>query len=440
MKRKALLAVCMLLVTMLFLNGCATEDTPYDLNDQKGYNVSVKYDANGGLFTDNTTVIMDSYNISDMAINSQGQVEIALLPPDDQGRGTDAFAPRKNGYFLAGWYTQRTATNNEDGTISYTYGGKWNFEKDVLALDPDGDYHAAEPELTLYASWIPLFEVQIFDLASGEQISTMAFDPTVENEILLPTWDESTGAVKMNGFPEREGFTFNGAYYDELGENPVTTENLEHPGMIDEEYGSGCFTSMKLYVDYMEGEWYNIYSAEQFAENASLKGNYILHADLDFTDEIWPTTLMYGNFTGTIEGNGYTIKNIDLRQTNNKKVNAGLFGNLTENAKLNNVNFENISFTIESGTLMTGTSFGLFAGTISDGATLENVAVANSTLNIDSGCYFGSDDYSIGLICGMGNDTKLESSGITCMAVGDAPETVNITVNGNTVTLTFSEQ
>ena len=209
--------------------------------------------------------------------------------------------------------------------------------------------------------------------------------------------------------------------------------------MIDEEYGSGCFTSMKLYVDYLEGEWYNIYTAEQFADHASLKGNYILHADLDFSDEIWPTSLMYGNFTGTIEGNGFGIKNVDLRQTNNKKVNAGLFGNLTADAKLNNVNFENVSFTIEAGTLMKGTSFGLFAGTISDGASLESVTVTNSTLKIDSGCYFGDDDYAIGLICGMGSDSKLDPSGINCMAVGDAPETVNITVNGNTVTLVFSE-
>ena len=67
------------------------------------------------------------------------------------------------------------------------------------------------------------------------------------------------------------------------------------------------------------------------------------------------------------------------------------------------------------------------------------MSVTNSTLKIDSGCYFGADDYSIGLVCGMGSDAKLDTSGITCMAVGDAPETVNITVNGNTVTLEISE-
>lgn len=439
MKRKALLAACLLLVTMLFLNGCAPNKTPYELNDLDNFTVSIKYDANGGLFTDNTTVITDSYNIADLAPNDQGQVQIALLPPDDPGRGTDAFAPRNNGYFLAGWYSNRLETTDEAGNITYSYEDKWDFENDLLSLDPNGNYTASKPELTLYAAWVPLFEIELYALDSGEKVSTMTFDPTVTEEVLIPAWDETTGTVKMNGFPEREGYTFNGLFYDELGSQAVSTASVSHPGTVDTSTGTAADISMKLYVDYLEGDWYQIYNAEQFADNASLKGNYILQADLDFSDEIWPTNLMYGNFTGTIEGNGHTIKNIDLRQTNNSKVNAGLFGNLTEDAKLNNVIFDHASFTIEAGTRVKGTSFGLLAGTISDGAVLTDVRVANSVLKIDSGCYFGADDYSIGLICGMGSDTKLDPSGITCTAVGDAPETVNITVNGNTVTVAIGE-
>lgn len=439
MNRKALLAACLLLVTMLFLNGCAPQKTPYELNDHDNYTVSVKYDANGGLFTDNTTVIMDSYNISEMTPNGQGQVQLALLPPDDSGRGTDAFSPRNNGYFLAGWYSKRVESTDEVGNVTYTYEGKWDFENDLLSLDPNGDYTASEPQLTLYAAWIPLFEIELYAIDTGEQVSTMTFDPTVTEEVLVPAWDETTGTVKMNGFPERDGYTFNGAFYDEQGNEAVSTAAIAHPGSVDVATGTGTDITMKLYVDYLEGDWYHIYNAEQFADNASLKGNYILHADLDFSEEIWPTSLMYGNFTGTIEGNGHTIRNIDLRQTNNSKVNAGLFGNLTEEATLNNVIFDHASFTIEAGTRVKGTSFGLFAGTISDGATINEVKVTDSTLKIDSGCYFGADDYSIGLICGMGSDAKLDPTGISCIAVGDAPETVNITVNGNTVTLVISE-
>ena len=434
MNRKAILAAGMLLVTMLFVSGCAPKQTPYEINDQQNYNISVKYDANGGLFTDNTTVIVDSYNASDLTANDQGQVEIALLPPSDPGRGTDAFTARKNGYFLAGWYAEREETVDDAGNISYTYGGKWDFENDLLKLDANGEYTASQPELTLYAAWIPLFEIELYALDTAEPVSTMTFDPTLTDEILVPAWDEATGTVKMNGFPSRDGYTFNGAFYDEQGTEGVTTETIAHPGVIDEATGTASQTSMKLYVDYLEGEWYHIYNAAQFAENASLKGNYILHADLDFAEEIWPTSLMYGNFTGTIEGNGHTIKNVSAVQTNNSKVNAGLFGNLTESARISNVTFENASFTIEKGSRVTGASFGLFAGTISEAAALENVNLSYCALMIDSGCYFTSDDYSIGLICGMGSSDKLSSEGIRCEAVGDDKASMTIMVSGNTVT------
>ena len=439
MKRKALLAAGVLLVTMLFVSGCSAKKTPYEINDQDKYNVSVKYDANGGLFTDNTTVIVDSYNVSDLTANDQGQVEIALLPPDDSGRSTDAFKARKNGYFLGGWYTGRTEVVDELGNISYTYEGKWDFAADRLKVDPNAEYSASQPELTLYAAWIPLFEIELYALDTNQVVSTMTFDPTTTDVIQMPVWDETTGTVKMNGFPNRDGYTFNGAFYDNQGKDAVTTETIVHPGVIDEATGTATQTAMTLYVDYLEGEWYHIYNAEQFKENASLKGNYILHADLDFSDVIWPTNLVYGNFAGTIEGNGFAIRNVDLVQSNNSKVNAGLFGNLTETASISNVIFDNVSFTIKAGTRVKGATFGLFAGSISEAAQLDGVSIINSALKIDSGCYFGADDYSIGLICGMGSDAKVDPSGITCIAVGDAPETVDITVNGNIVTLAFNQ-
>ena len=194
---------------------------------------------------------------------------------------------------------------------------------------------------------------------------------------------------------------------------------------------------LKLYVDWHEGEWYRIYTVDQFIESASLNGNYELFADLDFKDEIWPTTFMYGNFGGVIKGNGHTIKNVEFTQTNNSKVNAGLFGHITDTASISDLSFENITFTIKAGTRKVGTSYGLFAGTLSDKASITNVNILNSHLQIDSSCYFGVDDYTIGLACGMGDSSKLTSAQIDCTAVGDEPETVKITTNGNEVTVDF---
>ena len=433
LKIKALLTACLLLVTLTFVTGCAEEVNPYEVNDAESYNVSVRYDANGGIFTTNTSVIVDSYNVYELSAGSDGNVEIALRSPDDSRRGNDAFAAVNNGYFLAGWYTERT----EQADGSYTYGGLWDFEADRLAVNAAEAHSAAEPVVTLYAAWVPLFEIEFYALDSGDYLDSFTFNPTTVVELKLPEWDEETGAIEMYHFPNRSGYTYSGAYYDAAGSEPVETETLAHTGVIDYETGTAQDYSMKLYVEWTEGEWYHIYNVEQFLDNASVNGNYVIHEDLDFAGEIWPTSLMYGSFAGSIQGNGHTFKNIEVIQTNNSKVNAGMFGSLTETAALSDLTFENVTFTIQAGTRVVGTSFGLLAGTISGDASFDNVQIVSSTLQIDSACYFGVDDYVIGLLCGMGNADVLDYSGISCTAVGDNAGSVQITVAGNEVTVEF---
>ena len=438
-KIKATLFALTTLAAITFVSGCSSEETPYEINNSENYNVSVKYDANGGNFTTNTSVIVDSYNITDMQKNSAGEAEIALISPDNSSRGNDAFTAIKNGYFLAGWYATRTETGvDSDGNPVYTYSDKWNFEEDLLKVDASGSYTAEEPVITLYAAWVPVFEIEFYSLDSGDYIDSITFDPTTDSEIKVPVWDEETGAVEMYDFPEKSGYTFDGVYYDAEGTQAVEADVVEHSGELNYETGTADNNVMKLYIKWVEGEWYHIYTAEQFVDNASVEGNYEIYADLDFTDEIWPSSLMYGNFNGTINGNGHVFKNISLEQTNNSKVNAGLFGNLTENSEIADLIFENVNFTIKSGTRVVGTSFGLLAGTISGDAKLTGVKVLGSTMKIDSGCYFGVDDYSIGLLCGMGNADVVPDAEITCEATGDNPESVSIVVSGNTVTVDIS--
>ncbi|MBR4278914.1 MAG: hypothetical protein IKT34_01940, partial [Clostridia bacterium] len=79
-KIKAALLVFALALT-LFATSCADEPTPYEQYDTENYTVSVRFDANGGYFDTNVSIITDSYNISDMQKNSGGMVEIPLLAP-----------------------------------------------------------------------------------------------------------------------------------------------------------------------------------------------------------------------------------------------------------------------------------------------------------------------------------------------------------------------
>ncbi len=436
---KSILLVLLSLVTIAFVTACSAEVVPYETNDAENYTVSVKYDANGGIFTTNTSVIVDSYNVADMDKNSNGNVEIALLSPDNSNRGNDAFTAINNGYFLAGWYAERIEVSSNDGKPVYEYSKKWDFEKDLLEVDPEKEYSSAEPVITLYAAWVPLFEIEFYSVDSGEYMDSYIFDPTAVEEISVPSWDEETGAIEMFSFPSRAGYTFNKAYFDENCEQELEGESLKHPGVVNYETGTAENNILKLYVDWTEGEWYRIYNTEQFLDNASVKGNYELYADLDFEGEIWPTAFMYGNFGGEIRGNGHTMKNIEFVQTNNSKVNAGLFGYLTETANIHDVTFENVSFTIKAGTRVVGTSYGLLAGTISTDAKLSNVHILDSALSIDSSCYFGVDDYSIGLVCGMGDATAVDTAEIECIVVGDDTNSLDVTVNGNSVTVSYAE-
>ena len=121
-KIKAIALAALLLVTLIFVTGCAQEISPYEQNTMDGYSVSVRYDANGGFFTTNTSIIVDSYDLSQLPTDGSGNAQAALLAPEDARRGNDAFTAIKSGHFLAGWYTERTET--ADG---YVYSGKGDF-------------------------------------------------------------------------------------------------------------------------------------------------------------------------------------------------------------------------------------------------------------------------------------------------------------------------
>ncbi len=422
-------AVLALLIVLAARSG-GRSNSPYDQNDAAGNTVSVKFDANGGFFTTNTAVIVDSYDPAKLP-QSDGKLQIPLLAPEDGARGKEnAFAATKNGCFLAGWYAERR--ENSDGTI--TYGQKWDFETGRLELDADGSYTSSQPVLTLYAAWVPLFEVEFYDLDSGEMLDSYSFNPTSGKMLEVPAWDTETGAMELHHFPERSGYTFRQAFYDAEGTQPVSDAQIAHTGLVDEATGTAQDPVMKLYIQWDEGQWYRISTVEQFLENASVSGSYEILADLDFEGEIWPTALMHGNFTGTLRGNGHTLKNITLTQNDNSKVNAGLFGSLADTAVLEDLHLENVTFTIKAGTRVAGTSYGLLAGTVSGGASLSGVTVAESTLAVDSGCYFGTDEYAVGLVCGTGQ-TDVDYSGITAKAVGEQPENVTISVSGQTVTV-----
>lgn len=444
---KYLIATSLLVLAVLALSACAGNwGTPYPSLDEQGYTVSVKFDANGGVFAGTSDVtVVDVFSPANAETNAKGEKEFSLLSPDDPLRKEGAFSISRNGYFLAGWYTERTLRTNESGAPvdefgvptsesnkeqGYTYSGLWNFDTDTLKLKIDGTETSETPVLTLYAAWIPYIDYEFYT-ESGDLIGT-----TELIDLDLPAWDENSGKMDLKRFPDRDGMTFDSAYLDTALTVPLT-EKINGTDYVDYTTGTTSTEKIKIYTKWLEGDWFKIYNAKQFFNNSRLGGNYIICADLDFSDTVWSPTMATGKFTGTILGGGYKFSNITVVQGDASKTSGGLFGSIDEGATIENVTFENITYTIEAGSRMQGASFGVLAGSVSDSATLSGVAVTG-TLYISENCYPQSD-YKIGLLCGSGNTANIDLSGISCLPAEEGSEKIGIEVDENgTVTVTFN--
>ena len=449
----------LLILTLIFvlaaalMVSCGGSKGPYGGYDEEGYTVSIKYDANGGYFSTNISTIVDTYSLSSLPSGSNGEKLVTLVSPDNSIRGqANYFLPQRTGYFLAGWYTERAAVTDgagneldEDGNIAsesgkpvaYNYSGKWDFENDRLPVDPDEVEGADTPVLTLYAAWAPRFSYDFYDINTGELIDSYVFDPIYINEITVPEWNATTGQIDMHEFPKVNNKTFSAVYLDSAGTTPVTEATIAHSGVINYENATTSGNVMNLYVDMLEGNWYNIYTADHFIKNASPSGNYNIMADLDFTGKGWKNTLTYGTFTGTINGNGYTFSNITVTQNDAKKGDAGLFGTIAATASINDLKLENVTLNIESGSLSGTASFGLLCGTLADAASLTDVQISGKIVITPTPLI--TESTAVGLLCGSGSVGTVDISGITCEALeptNEYTDPISLTVEGNKVSIT----
>ncbi len=424
---KYLIATAVLATAAVAVTGCSQWAPVYEHMDEEGYTVSVRFDANGGVFANREGVsLVDVFNASAYDADGDGKAEIKVIAPDDEARKTAGnYAASRTGYFLAGWYTERTPRVNADGEAlddygelvsvsgreqGYTYGGKWDFEKDRLTVDLSADHTAFEEQMTLYAAWIPYFNFEFYAQdANGafQKIEGHAVDQL--KEIALPAWDESTGKLNMGNVPTRDGMTFVEAFLDEEMTQPVTGSIA---GQVNETEGVCVEHTIKLYTTWREGNWFKIYTADQFFKNSTLNGSYEILADLDFEGKIWSPALASSEYKGTILGNGHTVRNVTVAQGDVSKINGGLFGALGNTAEIHDLTFENITYSIQAGSRMQDASFGLLAGTINAGAVLDGVTVSGSLI-LGKECY-PSETYNIGLLFGSGSyEGMMDSANIT---------------------------
>lgn len=441
-KIKYLLFTVMLLIAVCFVASCSQWDTPYDSLDEEGYTVSVRFDANGGIFAGTEDVyIVDVFN-------TNGKSEISLLAPNDPKRGTGAFEISKTKSIFVGWYTERQLRVDENGnpldaygvltSVSgreqgYTYSGKWDFDKSTFKIDPNKEYNSEENALTLYAAWVPSFVFDVYIENESGEFDLLMTKETLEIE--LPRWNDKTGKMDVKSLPAVEGKTFKEASltkdFTELVSGTVN-------GGIDYETGTMQGEGkVEIYTRYMDGVWFKITTPKQFKDNSRLDGCYMIEADLDFTGIVWSSTLASDGFKGKIIGNGHKMSNITVNQGNTSVMRGGLFGGIDAGAEITGVTFESITFNMNAGSLKAGASFGLLAGTISNEAVLSDITVSGA-FNISSKIY-PDTDYSLGILSGNIIDTGIDASSITCQVTDDTEKlSIELQDNGQ-ITLIFAE-
>lgn len=459
MKKKISLfgLVLLLLTAVLCLASCSQWEPPYSSLGDEGYNISVRYDANGGIMKGRDGVsIVEVFSKDNATKLSDGSLGIYLLDPaDEENRQDGKIAVSKTGYFLAGWYTEKTPRVNEKGEAlddygeltsvsgreqGYIYSGRWDFEKDALAIDANKEYTAQEPVMTLYAAWIPFFEYEFLAQNGDGSFTSIATSDLMD--LKLPSWSVSSGKLAMGNFPEIEGKTFDTAYFDEAMTDEIT-EDISSDDFIDYEKGIATSTKIKIYTTWREGNWYKIYNARQFTTNSALDGNYIICNDLNFESVKWADTLALGTFRGTIvgeeEGRVYKFSNIYASQGEVMNGTAGLFGALGADAVISNISFENVTYTITGTGFLKGTetmSIGMLAGSAEDGVSLENVTVGG-TFHIDAGFVpMNANKYTVEFIFADGSEVSgVVSTGVACTYDEGCPVTAEVDAQSGTVTL-----
>ncbi len=421
-KRKIILIASAVLASVAVITGIViaiinANKTYYDTYEKEGYTVSVAFDTNGGTFKGSNSSIVDLFHPDE--VGSEG---ITLLAPDDTRRDKNNVMQITNpGYFLAGWYTERTPVDENNPEAGYVYSGRWDFETNKLRIDPNFDYSADDPALTLYAAWVPYYKFEIY--TKDESGNDLLLSTVSALNLTIPDWRDGDASLAMDNFPTRDGYTLIPSSVEYLTNDvieTVTDTKKVITGKWDVVTATSLTPTIKLMTEWQEGTEYRIYTENDLVKNADLNGYYQIYADLDFTEIEWPSTFLNGKFNGKIYGNSHTVSGVSFESASRGRTSNGLFSSFGENAYIENLTFENITHTVDLADVVQGTTFGLLAGSAGDGASFKNVKISGSLVFGDNCAELvGNENFTVKKVIGSGNTDGITEVEITVTKKND---------------------
>lgn len=366
---KVLICLAALLAAMFVLAACDKYGAAhYDYLVTFNYNV---VDANGNPRDD----------IAEQYLGVQKDSLISIKPGY-----SDRFDEVKiNGYYVEGWYLAVDA--NEDGVPDrgadgkVVLGKKWDFAKDRV-----------NENITLYANMKHSATLFIIDKAQADKVAQIQqrIEEGVNFMTMTDAEKEGYGIVAKTRdgdnikkptagsmLPAKKGYTWLETYYTD----PECTEVFawDEPIVLEND--------VFLYVDFIEGSWSLIRTANDFIKSVDGTKKMWVMNDIDFTG----VDYVGYNVNVEINGNGFTLRNIKLQQTATRQsTNMGLFKTIGALANIHDLNIDNAKVEITLNvSITTQVNIGFFAGEAYAGARLKNINVTASTYTFKLSDKFG---------------------------------------------------
>ncbi len=302
MKRKFEIIISIVSIALCFAVFAACDDT------QTHDGVKVVYMLEGGTFQNADGSVVQYY---DFAKGTQNRIK----PLQEFAKDSDLV---NNGYDFQGWY--KTKTVNGDKA---TYSDLWDFEKDTVG----------DEGVTLYAYWTLTVKhtYEIRDYDTDEVVASV----TVEKDV--PFNDR---------FASRAGYTMIGAY--DANKN-AWDYDFVHPGGETD-------LAVVVYAKYIEGSYTVVTTASELKTASTRNNNIYLANDIDMQG----ATLSFENFKKEFLGGNHTVSNFtvlysdknkdlitDPEDDSKKSLAISLFPT-TSNAKIVDVNFENVTIDVST--------------------------------------------------------------------------------------------
>ena len=347
MKKKIQKSILLIILSLLFvvsvvvLAACDNEKDPNAIVEGKGNTVKV---------------VLDSIK--------SGTHDYRLKPGSpipEPGKTEGTTAPVAEGFIFDGYYE---GTLDSNGNV--IYGDKWDFSRKV------------SQDMTLYGKWLIQYKIRVNFVLDGK-VQAQFEDVYVPNNV------EQLTSIREISW---SGNTFLQLYEDNecKQELEISTERPFKHGCTQEE------PVREIYAKFMAGVWRLVKAATDLRTVNTNTNIYLLN-DIDMAtlanSEGYSNVTIPAEYKGTIDGNGYTIKNLNFYRKgttgSNRESNycLGLFSTLS-GATIRNITFENCTVTGSVGQLLTQVGqeyfYGFLAGQAKN-SVLQDIKFVNCTLN-----------------------------------------------------------